>query len=806
MPLTSGTRLGPYEILSLIGKGGMGEVYKAKDTRLDRTVAIKVLPEHFAESPERKARFEREAKAISQLNHPHICTLYDVGEQDGIDYLVMEYIEGETLAERLKKGPLPIDKALEYGIQIADGLDKAHGAGIVHRDLKPGNAMLTKSGVKLLDFGLAGRVHNRSGDSDESSPTEARPLTEEGAVLGTFQYMSPEQLEGKEADPRADIFAFGALLYEMVSGRKAFEGKSQASLISSIMTSEPSPLSTLRHAPPPALDHVIRKCLVKDADDRAASARGLMLDLQWIAAGGAESPVEAIPALPRASLFTALALGVLVGAGAVGLAVWSLGGDASVGPTRLSIRIPDDHRLDFNKELAFSPDGRDLVYVAAEDGVRRLYRRSLSAQAPVPLSGTEGARAPFFSPDGEWIGFFDGTALKRVALDGGQSVTVTAILADMPSGASWGVDDTILFSVFGGQGIVKVPAGGGEPEILVEGAVRPDHVPGSDAVLFERDHQILVRAMRTGEERVLIEGDGPRYVAGGHIAFYREGSLWAVPFDAKRLRLAGPAVELRADLYQRESQASLAYEVSRGGYLAFTPPGTDNVTQLVWLDREGEETEAFRQTGSFLNPELSPDGARVAVAKLDPESENRDIWIIDFRRNLSSRFTFDPASDFSSVWSPGGGADRVQLAPQRCFQSSHEAGDRHRGCGAAPRSRDAQRSPRLDFGRTLPHLSHLPRWKPGCGRDTDARRWGSPSFFWARSSRSIKPSCLPMTGGLPTFPLSPEETRFTFKPSRTEQVNGRSPPLEGFPRDGPRAAASFFRRSGLEASGRSRAR
>ena len=259
MPLTSGTRLGPYEILSLIGKGGMGEVYKAKDTRLDRTVAIKVLPEHFAESPERKARFEREAKAISQLNHPHICTLYDVGEQDGIDYLVMEYIEGETLAERLKKGPLPIDKALEYGIQIADGLDKAHGAGIVHRDLKPGNAMLTKSGVKLLDFGLAGRVHNRSGDSDESSPTEARPLTEEGAVLGTFQYMSPEQLEGKEADPRADISAFGALLYEMVSGRKAFEGKSQASLISSIMTSEPSPLSTLRHAPPPALDHVIRK-------------------------------------------------------------------------------------------------------------------------------------------------------------------------------------------------------------------------------------------------------------------------------------------------------------------------------------------------------------------------------------------------------------------------------------------------------------------------------------------------------------------------------------------------------------------
>ena len=365
-----------------------GEVYKAKDTRLDRIVAVKVLPAHLAESSELKARFEREAKLISQLNHPHICTLYDVGEQDGIDYLVMEYIEGETLAERLKKGPLPLEKVLEYGIQIADGLDKAHGAGIVHRDLKPGNAMLTKSGIKLLDFGLAGRIHPRSGESDASSPTEARPLTQEGTVLGTFQYMSPEQLEGKEADPRSDIFALGALLYEMVSGRKAFDGKSQASLISSIMTSELSPPSALRSASPKALDHVIRKCLVKDADERAASARGVLLDLQWIATGEADSSARAVPPRSGAGMLAWLTTGLLVGAAAVGLAVWNRGGDASVGPTYVSIHVPDTHRLFFNKDLAFSPDGRDVIYVGVEDGVRRLYRRSLSAPAPVSIAGT----------------------------------------------------------------------------------------------------------------------------------------------------------------------------------------------------------------------------------------------------------------------------------------------------------------------------------------------------------------------------------------------------------------------------------
>ena len=268
MALTSGTRLGPYEILSPIGKGGMGEVYKAKDTRLDRIVAIKVLPEHLAQSPERKERFEREAKAISQLNHPQICTLYDVGEQDGIDYLVMEYIEGETLAERLKRGPLPLDEALAYGIQIADGLEAAHRAGIVHRDLKPGNAMLTKSGVKLLDFGLARVVEDAALSDSSDAPTLQKDLTKDQAIVGTLQYIAPEQLEGKTADRRADIFAFGALFYEMVTGRKAFEGESQASLIAAIMEHDPPAMSTLQSMSPPLLDHIVRRCLVKDADAR----------------------------------------------------------------------------------------------------------------------------------------------------------------------------------------------------------------------------------------------------------------------------------------------------------------------------------------------------------------------------------------------------------------------------------------------------------------------------------------------------------------------------------------------------------
>ena len=446
MSLTAGTRLGPYEILAPIGAGGMGEVYKAKDTRLERTVAVKVLPEHLAESPERKARFEREAKAISQLNHPHICTLYDVGEQDGLDYLVMEYIEGETLAERLKRGPLPLDEAIEYGVQIADGLDKAHRAGIVHRDLKPGNAMLTKSGIKLLDFGLAKVLGGELDSESSDAPTRQKDLTKDQSIIGTLQYMAPEQLEGKEIDARTDIFAFGALLYEMITGHKAFEGNSQASLIAAILEREPAPITTLQPLSSPTLNHVVTTCLAKDPERRWQTARDLTRELEWCtesAAGAAASTVstgaeERYQKRERVLIGTSVVL--------LALLVWrfllpSTAFDTSI--ARVEIGLPPGQEL--TGFLDISPDGKRLAYTAKNEiGPSGLYLRSLDAFEPRLVDDTEGAYAPFFSPDGEWVAFFANGKLLRVSFAGGEPIEIAD--APRPNGGAWGENDSIIFA------------------------------------------------------------------------------------------------------------------------------------------------------------------------------------------------------------------------------------------------------------------------------------------------------------------------------------------------------------------------
>ena len=465
MALTSGTRLGSYEILSPIGKGGMGEVYKAKDTRLDRTVAMKVLPAHLAENPERKARFDREAKVISQLNHPHICTLYDVGEQDGVDYLVMEYIEGETLAERLKRGTLPLDKALEYGIQIAHGLDVAHRAGIVHRDLKPANGMLTKSGAKLLDFGLAkpnaGGQPNLAGLS--AIPTQEKPLTEEGVVVGTVQYMAPEQLEGKEADARTDIFAFGALLYEMVTGKKAFEGKSQLSVMTAILETDPPPLSTMHSMSAPALDHIVKTCLEKDPDNRWHSAGDLARQLSWVCGIREEGPIHSEePSGWRPGALMSAIASLLVGLIA-GSAVWMLREPPVKPVSRFVVPVPESEPLEItseNTDVAISPDGSTMVYVATSG--RQLFVRPMDKLEVMPLRGTESGYTPFFSPDGQWIGYrdFRQGELSRVSVQGGPPLTICQLPPnDDLRGASWGPDDIIIF---GGSskdtGLLKVPA------------------------------------------------------------------------------------------------------------------------------------------------------------------------------------------------------------------------------------------------------------------------------------------------------------------------------------------------------------
>ena len=484
MPLTSGTRLGPYEILALLGSGGMGEVYRARDTRLDRSVAIKVLPERLSSSEEVRQRFEREARTISQLSHPHICALYDVGRESGIEYLVMELLEGKTLEDRLARGALPTEQVLRFGIEIADALDKAHRQGIVHRDLKPGNVMLTKSGVKLLDFGLAktlersldatGREqaaagqHPMAGANVTALPTVvgSANLTQEGTILGTFQYMAPEQLEGHEADPRTDIFSFGVVLYEMATGRKAFSGTSRASLISNIMKEEPVPVSTIQPMTPPAFDRVVRTCLAKDPEDRFQTAHDAKLQLQWIVEGGSQAGAPAVVVSRRRSrerMAWSVAAGAILAAGFATLG-YVRRAPVETAPIRSSILPPEKTAFEIGGEdsgsLTISPDGRRITFVAKDpSGKKLLWLRPLDAVAARSIPGTEGATWPFWSPDSRFIAFFAEGKLKKVDAAGGPPLTVCD--AKRGRSGSWNRDGVILFSPDSTVAVDRVSAGGG---------------------------------------------------------------------------------------------------------------------------------------------------------------------------------------------------------------------------------------------------------------------------------------------------------------------------------------------------------
>src|SRR6266852_8254662 len=446
MPILPGKRLGPYEILSAIGAGGMGEVYRARDTRLDRIVAIKVLPAHLADEPERRERFEREARTIASLNHPHICTLYDIGRQDGTDFLVMEYLEGETLAQRLLNGPLPLEQVLQYAIEIADALDKAHRKGVTHRDLKPGNLMLTKSGTKLLDFGLAKLRRDAAPAiplSQLPTATAKEAVTQVGTILGTLQYMAPEQLEAKEADARTDIFAFDALVYEMATGKRAFEGKSQASVIGAILKDDPPPMSSLQPMTPPAVDRVVKKCLRKDPDERWQSARDVTDELKWIVEGGSQvtlaptAPAKGIRALGRRALLLSVGILLLI-AVLTGLAVWNLKILPPQPVSRLVVTLPPGQQLaglDSGPAVALSPDGTHLAYVATQVGAQQIYLRAMDSLEAKAIPGTERAVNPFFSPEGQWLGFFVGQKLKKISVSGGAALTLGD--ATFPHGASW---------------------------------------------------------------------------------------------------------------------------------------------------------------------------------------------------------------------------------------------------------------------------------------------------------------------------------------------------------------------------------
>ncbi len=496
MTLLPGSRLGPYEVVAFVGVGGMGEVYKARDTRLDRTVALKVLPAQVASDPQFRERFEREARVVSSLDHPHICALYDVGRERGVDFLVMQFLDGETLASRLMSGPLPLDQALGCAIEACSALAAAHRKGIVHRDLKPGNVMLTKSGAKLLDFGLAKTTAMPVAAGVSVAPTQEAPLTAQGTILGTLQYMAPEQLEGKEADPRTDIFAFGAMLYEMLTGRKAFEGRSQASLITAIMSAQPVPITACQPLAPPAIDHIVRTCLAKDPDARFQSAHDLLMNLKWIVEDGSPTAGTAPMGTSRrwrARLGTAASVaGAMVIAS---LATWWLTRPQSVAApsvVRATIALPATASVRAGRftvaNVAISPDGTHIVYAGAAGDDSQLYLRSLDRTEVMPIAGTGGALNPFFSPDGQWVAFYAGGKLKKVPIVGGGSLTLCD--ADFAFGGAWSDDGTI---VFGGSllgGLLRVSSNGGQPEAFTtlengEGSHRwPSLVPGSRDVLF----------------------------------------------------------------------------------------------------------------------------------------------------------------------------------------------------------------------------------------------------------------------------------------------------------------------------------
>src|SRR6516162_463900 len=552
MGLAPGHKLGPYEIVAPLGAGGMGEVYRARDTRLERTVAVKILPEHLSHSAEAKQRFEREARAVSSLNHPNICTLYDVGHQDGVDYLVMEFLEGQTLAERLAKGPLPLEQMLKYGIEICQGLEKAHCTGVLHRDLKPGNIMLTKAGTKLMDFGLAkaataGSPLSSSLGLTMSGPSADQPLTARGMVVGTFQYMSPEQVEGKEADARSDIFALGALLYEMTTGKRAFTGKTQGSIVAAILAADPPPISTVQPISPPALERVVKACLEKDPEERLQTAHDVKLQLKWIAEGGSQAGVPAPLASQRKTRERILwAVSTFLAAACLALAVIHFGQTKVaqraihtyiLAPEKSTFAFVGDH----TGPLTISPDGTRLVYAALDpDGKQMLWLRPLEAASSQQLAGTEDAAYPFWSPDSRFIGFFAEGKLKTIAAAGGPA----QVLCDAPDGrgGTWNREGTIVFPSTFNSPMYRISAGGGTPVQVTdldasqgENSHRwPQFLPdGRHFLFYVRSRQGIgageyVGSLDSKDKKLLFRNlSNVVYAAPGYLLFVRENTLMA---------------------------------------------------------------------------------------------------------------------------------------------------------------------------------------------------------------------------------------------------------------------------------------
>ncbi|MGA2001276.1 MAG: LpqB family beta-propeller domain-containing protein [Terriglobales bacterium] len=691
MTLQAGTKLGPYEIQSVAGAGGMGEVYRARDTRLERTVAIKVLPSHLSSNADLKQRFEREARAISSLSHPHICTLHDVGSQDGIDFLVMEYLEGETLADRLAKGPLAIEQVLKIGSEVADALDKAHRQGIVHRDLKPANIMLTKAGAKLMDFGLAKpaavaigvaagqltKAGSGGAPFTPSSPTTplisltgpASPLTQKGTIVGTFQYMAPEVLQGVEADARSDIFSLGCVLYEMATGHRAFEGKSQISVLAAILEKEPEPMSTIQPLTPPALEMVVRSCLAKDPDERMQTAHDLKLQLNWTSQTAAAAVAKQPKAQAKGREWVAWAVAAIAVLLAIAGAMqfWSR---PAARPIHATILPPEKTAFesmgDFAGVAVISPDGEKITFAArGPDSPKALWVRALNSPSATRLDGTDGAYAPFWSEDGKYIGFFANGKLNKVPASGGPIAVLTD--ATDARGGTWSKDNVIVYAPDFNQALVRVSAQGGTPQPVTKLDLSrhtthrwPWFLPDGKHFLYlatnhsggRREQNGIYFASLDGKEnKLLIATDSGGQYASGYLLFHAQTAVMAQRFDPKSGTLSGEAVPVVDRVQYDDSVWRTLFSVSSNGVMTYQTGSASVGSQLTWFDRSGKQLGLVGDRGLYMDARIAPDGNKIAVAYGSP---SQDIWAFDTARQIKTRLTFDAPTKLQPAWSPDG--------------------------------------------------------------------------------------------------------------------------------------------------------
>ena len=683
MTIAPGTSLGSYEILAALGVGGMGEVYRARDKRLDRIVAIKVLIAGAGADRSMRARFKREAQAVSALSSPHICSLYDVGHEGDIDYLVMEYLDGETLANRISRGSLPLIQVLRFGIQIAEALNHAHRAGIVHRDLKPANIMITRSGAKLLDFGLA---KARVVDLNMDTATAHKPLTQEGTILGTLQYMAPEQLEGLEADARADIFAFGQVLYEMATGHRAFEGKTKTSLIAAIVKGNPRPITELQPLTPAAFEHVVDKCLAKDADDRWQSAHDIASELSWISGAGAQAGVVSAPAGvgARRRLLAVVAIaGWLIALGAA-IAAAVLAARWRWASRVTQTEIAGAMAMALDAPLTVSPDGRRVATVVIDGKAQRLLIHDLATGEAKTLAGTDGATFPFWAPDGHAVGFFSGARLKTVNAETGAIQTI----CDSPygRGGTWSPEGVIVFAPNIHSPLMKVSENGGRPAVTTtthsEGQTHrnPAFLPDGRHFLYcvEAEHLLHAGEVHAGsidggsDRKVLDYASNVEFVKGWLLTV-RDRNLIAQRFDAGALKPEGKPVAIaqNIDWYGPRWRGTFAAGIDTLVYQHAAQPKR----QLLRLDGLDGRAAVVADAGYFSNPALSPDGRHVVVNRFDVATHSSDLWMYDLASGSAARMTFDAHStmDDSAVFSPDGqriamaswdgGVSRVWLQP-----------------------------------------------------------------------------------------------------------------------------------------------